>query len=208
MAVATHSPNYCYGDFQCDNGSLLLGNNKYLKGATTGGTLVPLLGVTVSEDVFFGGSIVQLGGLRFQVGYAGFVDHDIEFASFNGLSMLNVSVNGLKVGGESVPIRSYQQIAGAHGFFNVIGGTVGTPDPEGVYNVDSVTDHGDGDYTINFINAMASADYSVHVTPTADVYVGATPTRATGSLRLKFVPTGGGPLIDPAKFSFAVFEGA
>ena len=197
MAVATHSPNYCKGSFVVDAGTLTIrAGGVDVQGVFATATTLQVGSLASSQDmIFFGGNgkTVQFYANFFLIG------------TFKNPSP---ALRGLYMQNEAVPIRSYQQIAGAHGFFNVIGGTVGTPDPQGVYNVDSVTDHGDGDYTINFINAMASADYSVHVTPTADVYVGATPTRATGSLRLKFVPTGGGPLIDPAKFSFAVFEGA
>ena len=198
MPVATHSPNYCYGTFTVE-----AGNGVWLKNS---GTEVKAISAKPTELQF--GSIASAQDMIFYGGNGKTVQFYANFYLIGTFKNPSPALRGLYMQNEAVPIRSYKQVTGAHGFFNVIGGTAGTPDPEGVYNVDSVTDHGDGDYTINFINPMASADYSVHVTPTADVFVGATPTRATGSLRLKFVPTGGGPLTDPATFSFAVFEGA
>ena len=197
MPVATHSQNYCYGTFTVEAGVGVRLKNS--------GTEVHAISATPTTLQF--GSIASAQDMIFYGGNSRTVQFYANFYLVGTFKNPTPATRGLYMQNEAVPIRSYQQIAAAHGFFNLLGGTAGTPDPEGVYNVDSVTDHGPGDYSINFINAMASANYSFQVTPTADVFMGATPTRAVGSLRMQFVTTGGGSLTDPAKFSFAVFEG-
>jgi hypothetical protein len=43
----------------------------------------------------------------------------------------------------------------------------GTPAARASYNVSSITDHGTGDYTINFTTALVDANYAVTVATTA-----------------------------------------
>ena len=80
------------------------------------------------------------------------------------------------------------------------------------YNVSSITDGGVGDYTINFTNALADANYSViassggasggniMMTP----FVGSTPT--TTAYRLLSYTYAGGGNIDMPNINAAVFR--
>ena len=64
-------------------------------------------------------------------------------------------------------------------------------------NVSSITDNGTGDYTVNFTNAMADANYSCVATGNfssgvgwvATPYAGTTPT--TSNIRIRAVDVGG-----------------
>tara|TARA_R100000030_G_scaffold97799_1_gene87061 strand:- start:40 stop:420 length:381 start_codon:yes stop_codon:yes gene_type:complete len=87
-------------------------------------------------------------------------------------------------------------------------GTVATRDS---FNVSSITDHGTGDYTVNFTNAMSNANYCTtegcfHETEsTNDLRVVTGQTRATGSVRINTTYANGSGSYDVPGVNVAVF---
>ena len=86
------------------------------------------------------------------------------------------------------------------------------------FNVNSITDNGTGDYTVNFSNALADANYvasglvmETGSTGNTDWYMGitrstnVTDTFATGSLKIAGVSGGGSP-VDPGALCVSVFR--
>lgn len=82
------------------------------------------------------------------------------------------------------------------------------------YNVSSVTRNGTGDYTVNFTNALADANYSVNALASfaasnARMLVSADSSTAifsTSSVRLKTVESTNGALSDPSYCCVSVFR--
>lgn len=78
------------------------------------------------------------------------------------------------------------------------------------YNVSSITDNGTGDYTINFTNAFADANYSVSGSGyrVSGSYVGTCVTygtQTTTACPVQLITDTGG-LVDSAVCSFAIFR--
>ena len=73
------------------------------------------------------------------------------------------------------------------------------------FNVSSITDNGTGDYTVNFTNAMSSADYSITgATANADIFTIKAGTVAVGSVGIvTLVHTG--TVFDPTVATVAIF---
>jgi hypothetical protein len=89
----------------------------------------------------------------------------------------------------------------------------GTVAINGSYNVSSITDNGTGDYTVNFTNAFADANYSVSGMTQNDnemgvmikgPYNGSPTTMTTTALRI--VTAQGGPLYDCTNVCVQVFR--
>ena len=87
-------------------------------------------------------------------------------------------------------------------------GTVATRDS---FNVSSITDHGTGDYTVNFTNAMSNANYCTtegcfHETEsTNDLRVVTGQTRATNNVRINTTYANGSGGYDVPGVNIAVF---
>lgn len=78
------------------------------------------------------------------------------------MSTLRVSnIQDTSGGNNSTPAAIANGVAKAWIAFN---GTTSTPTVRGSYNVSSITDNGQGDYTINFSTALADGNYSVVAT--------------------------------------------
>ena len=89
-------------------------------------------------------------------------------ANVTTAKLANLNVTTGKIADDAVTVAKLgtdekKQIAKAWVNFN---GT-GTVAIRSEYNVSSITDNGSGDYTINFTNALASADYAVALTTTS-----------------------------------------
>jgi hypothetical protein len=85
----------------------------------------------------------------------------------------------------------------------------GTPAIRAASNVSSITDNGTGDYTINFANPMADANYASPITG-GDVAAGngvayGTTTKLAGSLRV-FCRSISSLAADPAELNVAIFR--
>lgn len=97
-------------------------------------------------------------------------------------------------------------------YFTVSGGT---PALEESYNVTSITDNGVGDYTINFTNALETAEYAAHVSgvPVSNGTVQcvlqekAGGTRSTTAFQIAMLATGGGAggAVDTTRGSVVIF---
>jgi hypothetical protein len=75
------------------------------------------------------------------------------------------------------------------------------------YNVTSITDNGTGDYTLNFTNAFADANYCITVTSTygsANGFAGVAPTTTAARVN-SYTPTTGAAL-DTAYMCVAIFR--
>ena len=69
-------------------------------------------------------------------------------------------------------------------WINFDGGyTGGDPVIKSSFNVQDITDHGTGQYSINFINDMSNADYSVQVSVKGDIDF----DNANGVARISFI---------------------
>ena len=76
------------------------------------------------------------------------------------------------------------------------------------YNVTSITDHGTGDWTVNWTNVFSSTDYAVQVTPmrdTAGSIVCGHRTPAVGSVRTWAVDGATTAAVDPTAVSVVAF---
>jgi hypothetical protein len=94
---------------------------------------------------------------------------------------------------------------------------VGTPTLRSSGNVTSITDHGTGDYSINFTTAMPDANYCANVTIPAENHyctgigtgggVGSpTTVYSTSAFRTGVIRSQGGVVFDPAYINIAIFR--
>lgn len=80
------------------------------------------------------------------------------------------------------------------------------------FNVSSITDNGTGDYTVNFTNALADANYSAVSVPSNNVATGSIcttfiySTYSTTQARLQTQLTTTGALQDPVIVNVAIFR--
>jgi hypothetical protein len=92
-------------------------------------------------------------------------------------------------------------------------GTAGTISPRASFNVSSITDNGTGDYTVNFSNALADANYAVagivrftaNGSITLGGMTGSTTWQQAGNVRLQVLTTPGG-LVDAEYVTAAIFR--
>jgi hypothetical protein len=104
-------------------------------------------------------------------------------------------------------------INGAKAWVNFNG--TGTVSIRASYNVSSITDNGTGDYTINFTNAFADANYALvvccredYTNNTAGSIVASTQRfqQTTTATRVNAFGSTGGTKIDPVDYFAAVFR--
>jgi hypothetical protein len=87
----------------------------------------------------------------------------------------------------------------------------GTPAIREDFNVSSITDNGTGDYTVNFTNSLADANYSASVTSggfttTDRTILGTAYALATGSVKVNAVICTNAVYYDPNLMSVAIFR--
>jgi len=76
------------------------------------------------------------------------------------------------------------------------------------FNVNSITDRGTGEYTVNFTNSMSDANYAVGAThDEMNVAISCTRVHSLTSSDYQVTTTRGGPtVIDPTNVMFSVFR--
>lgn len=117
------------------------------------------------------------------------------------MSQVNANTLGDAAGSNTVPIADV--INGSAKAWVNFNGT-GTVAIRADYNVDSITDNGTGDYTINFTTALTDADYpAVSRIQGAGYSYGVSQTAS--SVRVQAVNTGGSA-VDTSQMSVAVFR--
>ena len=134
----------------------------------------------------------------------------------NGTTVLGVTSTGASVTGtQSVSgdlsfNSGYGSVATAYGCRVWINyNSSSTPSIRGSGNVTSITDHGTGEQTVNFTNALPDTNYAVvslNSTPGGDAGDATqVNTYATTSVRLKFFDRSGN-LYDPTVVAVAIFR--
>jgi hypothetical protein len=114
-------------------------------------------------------------------------------------------------GGDLQFNSGYGSVATAYGCraWVTFNGT-GTPAISEDGNVSSITDHGTGDYTVNFTNAMPDANYSVntmnYLIPGTARYTYEHQTVAAGSVRVGTFNGYGGPFVDAPRITVSIFR--
>ena len=148
------------------------------------------------------------GTLRIGVGNA---DSPTEVARFDATGMISggATPDALSTATGSAPSYSARAWANYSG--------VGTPTLRSSGNVTSITDHGTGDYSINFTTAMPDANYCANVTIPAENHyctgigtgggVGSpTTVYSTSAFRTGVIRSQGGAVFDPAYINIAIFR--
>jgi hypothetical protein len=106
------------------------------------------------------------------------------------MSTLRLTTISNQTGSSSVPSETVIN-GSAKAWVNFDG--TGTVAIRGSFNVSSITDNGTGDYTVNFTNALANANYGANVTGAAEANASITAVRtsvySTTALRVNTLST-------------------
>lgn len=144
---ASHSPNFCAGDYTVSDGSVKLDNGKYYGVKSISGALVGCISVDPADVVRIG-SVSYSGQFQYNIGGA------FRVMEVGAIEKLKVDAAGLYLLGETTPIASHQQAAKVWvraEQANISGG----------YGVSTITDIGGNKKRVSFITAQADANYAV-----------------------------------------------